>query len=47
MYPAFRAALGMTDDDTLDHRIGEHEEIDELLAEMRRLTPTGLSLIHI
>ena len=40
VYPAFSAALGAVDD-TLEHRIGEHEEIDALLAEMRSLAPAG------
>ncbi len=41
LYPAFRASLDMADDDTLDHRMGEHEELNGLLAEMRTLAPDG------
>ncbi len=37
VYPAFRAALPTEERETL-HRLGEHEEINELLAEMRFLT---------
>jgi Hemerythrin HHE cation binding domain len=39
VFPAFRAALEMADDNTLAHRMGEHEELNELLAEMRSLAP--------
>lgn len=40
VFPAFRAALAAADDDTtVAHRMGEHEELNELLAEMRELTP--------
>jgi hemerythrin superfamily protein len=39
VFPAFRAALEVADDDTLAHRIGEHEEMNGLLAEMRSLPP--------
>ena len=39
VFPAFRAAVEMADDDTLAHRMGEHEELNELLAEMRSLPP--------
>lgn len=38
VFPAFRAALEKTDD-TLAHCIGEHEELNELLDEMRSLAP--------
>jgi iron-sulfur cluster repair protein YtfE (RIC family) len=40
VFPAFRAALEVADDDTtVAHRMGEHEELNELLAEMRSLAP--------
>jgi hemerythrin superfamily protein len=39
VFPAFRAALELAGDDTLAHRMGEHEELNELLAEMQRLAP--------
>jgi hemerythrin superfamily protein len=37
VFPAFRAAIA--DNDTLAHRMGEHEELNGLLAEMRDLSP--------
>jgi hemerythrin superfamily protein len=40
VFPAFRAALE-AEDDTLAHRMGEHEELNEMLAEMRSLPPDG------
>ena len=43
VFPAFRAALGRSDDDTVAHRMGEHEEMNELLAEMRGLAPEGFA----
>jgi Hemerythrin HHE cation binding domain len=39
VFPAFGAALEMADDDTLARRMGEHEELNELIAEMRSLAP--------
>jgi hemerythrin superfamily protein len=39
VFPAFRAALEMADDNTLARRMGEHEELNDLLAEMRSLAP--------
>jgi iron-sulfur cluster repair protein YtfE (RIC family) len=39
MFPAFRAAVEMADDDTLGRRMGEHEELNEMLADMRSLAP--------
>jgi hemerythrin superfamily protein len=39
VFPAFRDALRMADDETLAHRMGEHEELNGLLAEMRGLSP--------
>jgi hemerythrin superfamily protein len=36
VFPAFQAALENADD-TVTHRLGEHEEMNELLAEMRGL----------
>jgi hypothetical protein len=41
VFPAFRAALEMADDNTIAQRLGEHEELNELLAEMRGLAPDG------
>jgi hemerythrin superfamily protein len=43
VFPAFRASLESAGDDTLAHRMGEHEELNELLAEMRSLAPDGFS----
>jgi hemerythrin superfamily protein len=43
IFPAFRASLESAGDDTLDHRMGEHQELNELLAEMRSLAPDGFS----
>jgi len=37
VFPAFLAALEVADDTTVAHRMGEHEEMNELLAEMRVL----------
>ena len=45
VFPAFRAMLETADDDTLAHRMGEHEELNELLAEMRSLAPDGFGFI--
>ena len=39
VFPAFRARFDTADDNTLANRIGEHEEMNELLAEMRSLSP--------
>ncbi len=41
LFPAFHRALAATADNTLDRRMGEHEEMNELLAEMRILAPDG------
>jgi iron-sulfur cluster repair protein YtfE (RIC family) len=41
IFPAFRASLERAGDDTLAHRMDEHEELNELLAEMRSLAPIG------
>ena len=43
IFPAFRASLEGASDDTLEHRMGEHEELNELLAEMRCLAPDGFA----
>src|SRR4051812_25131154 len=40
IFPAFRSVLEDADP-TLAHRMGEHEELNELLAEMRNLAPDG------
>jgi Hemerythrin HHE cation binding domain len=39
VFPAVRAALEIADGNTLARRMGEHEELNELLAEMRSLAP--------
>ena len=39
VFPAFRAKFDAADDHTLANRMGEHEEMNELLAEMRSLSP--------
>lgn len=44
VFPAFRA-MGAQSDDTLEHRLGEHEELNDLLAEMRGLDPNSLAFI--
>ena len=41
LFPAFHRALAAAGDNTLDRRMGEHEEMNELLAEMRILAPDG------
>ena len=38
VFPAFQAALENADE-TVSHRLGEHEEMNALLAEMRGLAP--------
>ncbi len=43
LFPAFRTMVAATDDTTLAHRMGEHEELNELLAEMRSLAPKGFA----
>ena len=45
LFPAFRAAFAADGDDTLSHRIGEHEEMNEMLAEMRTLAPDSFGFI--
>ena len=45
LFPAFRASCDAAGDRTLTRRMGEHEELNELLAEMRSLAPTGLAFI--
>lgn len=39
VFPAFHAAFVADGDDTLSHRLAEHEELNEMLAEMRCLAP--------
>ena len=39
VFPAFRANFETAGNDTLSHRMGEHEELNGLLAEMRTLAP--------
>jgi iron-sulfur cluster repair protein YtfE (RIC family) len=43
VFPAFRAALEQSDDDTVARRMGEHEELNEVLAEMRSLPPDSFA----
>jgi hemerythrin superfamily protein len=45
VFPAFRAALTTADDSTLASRMGEHEELNELLTEMRSLPPDSFEFI--
>jgi hemerythrin superfamily protein len=44
LFPAFRA-LAAPGDETLGRRMGEHEELNELLAEMRCLAPDGHAFV--
>ena len=39
VFPAFRSALERSGDHTVADRLGEHEEMNELLEEMRNLAP--------
>jgi hemerythrin superfamily protein len=41
VFPAFRAKVEAAGESTIAHRMGEHEELNELLAEMRSLAPNG------
>jgi hemerythrin superfamily protein len=43
IFPAFEAALHLAHDDTLTHRTDEHDELNELIAEMRSLEPTSFA----
>ena len=45
VFPAFHAAFAADADDTLAHRMGEHEEMNEMLAEMRSLAPDGFAFV--
>lgn len=45
VFPAFQAVLQLADDDSVAHRMGEHEELNELLAEMRSLAPDCFAFI--
>lgn len=45
VFPAFHATFEGTADKTLLHRMGEHEELNELIAEMRGLAPDGFAFI--
>jgi hypothetical protein len=45
LFPAFRSMVDASSDHTLDHRMGEHEELNELLAEMRTLPPDGFAFV--
>jgi hemerythrin superfamily protein len=44
LYPAFRAAFEGADE-VLAHRLSEHDELNELLAEMRGLAPDGFAFL--
>jgi hemerythrin superfamily protein len=41
VFPAFGAKVEAAGETTIAHRIGEHEEMNELLEEMRGLAPNG------
>jgi len=43
VFPAFRAALEESGDHTVADRVGEHEEMNELLEEMRDLAREGFA----
>ncbi len=45
VFPAFRARCATEGDDTLAHRVGEHEEMNEMLAEMRGLAPDCFAFV--
>ncbi|MGZ4701761.1 MAG: hemerythrin domain-containing protein [Ilumatobacteraceae bacterium] len=45
VFPAFRARCAAEGDDTLAHREGEHEEMNEMLAEMRSLAPDCFAFV--
>lgn len=45
VFPAFQAMLEAADDDTVAHRMGEHEELNDMLAEMRTLAPDCFAFI--
>src|SRR6476659_1403948 len=45
LFPAFHAAFFADGDDTLAHRMGEHEELNEMLAEMSNLAPDCYAFI--
>ncbi len=45
LFPAFRALSEVGGDNTLDKRMGEHEELNCLLAEMRELDPNEFAFI--
>jgi hemerythrin superfamily protein len=45
VFPAFRAALERSGDHTVADRVGEHEEMNELLSEMRELAPEGFAFV--
>jgi iron-sulfur cluster repair protein YtfE (RIC family) len=45
VFPAFHTAFAADADNTLAHRMGEHEEMNEMLVEMRSLAPNGFAFI--
>jgi hemerythrin-like domain-containing protein len=45
VFPAFRATCDDSVEHTLEHRMGEHEELNGLLAEMRGLAPDCFAFI--
>ena len=45
LFPAFRAMLDAAGDRTIDLRMGEHDELNGLLTEMRELDPGGFAFI--
>ncbi|HEY7628281.1 MAG TPA: hemerythrin domain-containing protein [Ilumatobacteraceae bacterium] len=45
LFPAFLALVHSSSDTTLERRLGEHEELNGLLAEMRELDPNDYAFI--
>lgn len=45
VFPAYRQAIEQSGDDAVEHRLGEHEELNQLLAEMRGFDPDDLGFI--
>jgi len=45
VFPAYRQAVEASDDDAVEHRLGEHDELNQLLDEMRGFDPDDLGFI--
>lgn len=45
LFPAFRELLAASECAPIDERLGEHEELNELLAEMRGLDSSGFAFM--